>query len=209
MWNATGRWQGWADPPLSPVGERQTERAGERLRSGPWADLPPQVTVSSDLIRARRTAELLLAALDLTGPVRLDAGLREYNVGEWSGLSRDEIEARWPGDTERFATDPAFTPPGGESRDGFDGRVREAGSRIAAESMHSGTKRLLIVTHAGVVRALGRAAGRPEHHIGHLAGYWGRCTDLGLFPDEPVDLLEGLTEADATDAGEGTMEPAR
>jgi hypothetical protein len=60
---------------------------------------------------------------------------------------------------------------------------------------------VLVVAHGGVVRALARAAGAPESQIGHLAGYWGSYAPGGLFPDRPVNLLDGDL---AADAGEGT-----
>src|SRR2546423_12200717 len=54
-WNAQSRWQGQADPPLSALGERQAEEAAERL--GQIASISAIWT--SDLVRARRTAELI------------------------------------------------------------------------------------------------------------------------------------------------------
>src|SRR5919107_550504 len=56
-WNATGRWQGWADPPLSDLGRAQAEAAAP-------AAAPVDAVVSSDLRRARETAELMAARVD-------------------------------------------------------------------------------------------------------------------------------------------------
>src|SRR5213078_4235821 len=55
-WNADGRWQGQADPPLSALGEQQAVAATNRLDGvhAVWA---------SDLVRARRTAELMAGEL--------------------------------------------------------------------------------------------------------------------------------------------------
>jgi probable phosphoglycerate mutase len=87
-WNADGRWQGQADPPLSALGEQQAREAAARLRDvdALWA---------SDLDRARRTATILGDALGLG--VRVDARLRERHAGPWQGLTREQIEAEWPG----------------------------------------------------------------------------------------------------------------
>src|SRR5918995_495099 len=88
-WNAQGRWQGWADPPLSDIGRAQAESAAP-------AAAPVDAVVSSDLERARTTAELMAAVLD-AGAVRVEPGLRERDVGDFTGLTRAEIEERWPG----------------------------------------------------------------------------------------------------------------
>src|SRR5919109_2812903 len=91
-WNAQSRWQGQADPPLSPFGERQAEDATVRLAES--ASITAVWT--SDLVRARRTGELIAKRLGLDA-VHDEPRLRERDVGAWSGLTRDEIEARWPG----------------------------------------------------------------------------------------------------------------
>jgi broad specificity phosphatase PhoE len=197
VWNEAGLWQGWADPPLSPLGEEQTLQAAARLAAEPPFDL----LVASDLSRARRTGQLLAAALNLDVCSVLDPGLREYDVGVWSGHTREEIEAGWPGEIARFSANDMVAPPGGEDRAAFDARVVAAGRRVGEAAEQSGASRVLVVAHGGVVRALARAADQPEHRIGHLAGYWGRHTAAGLFPEQPVNLLDGQI---AADAGEGT-----
>jgi probable phosphoglycerate mutase len=197
VWNECGLWQGWADPPLSAVGLQQIRQAAARLAGEARFEL----VVSSDLGRAQRTAELLVDALDLTTCPSVDAGLREYDVGAWSGLTRDEIEARWPGEIARFSANEMVAPPGGENRAAFDARVRAAGARVADAAQRGGAEQVLVVAHGGVVRALARTAGQPDYRIGHLAGYWGSHTAGGLFPDRPVNLLDGEIVADT---GEGT-----
>jgi probable phosphoglycerate mutase len=205
VWNAEGRWQGWADPPLSAGGEQQTRLSAARLRDEPPFDL----VVSSDLARARRTAQLVAEVLEVTGPHWIEPGLREYNVGEWSGCTLQQIESRWPGETARFAGDAQFAPPGGESRTLFDARVAAAGRRVASQATAGELGRILVVAHGGVVRALARAAGQVEYRVGHLAGYRGWFTAAGLCPVRPVNLLDGLDGATATDAGEGAVRPPR
>jgi probable phosphoglycerate mutase len=197
VWNEAGLWQGWADPPLSALGEQQIKQAAARLAGQAAFEL----VVSSDLSRARRTAELLVDALDLATCPSLDPGLREYDVGAWSGHTREEIEAGWPGEIARFSSNENVAPPGGEDRAAFDARVAAAGGRVAQAARRGGAQRVLVVAHGGVVRALARAVGQPDHRIGHLAGYWGSHTAAGLFPEHPVNLLDGEIVADA---GEGT-----
>lgn len=182
VWNAEEKWQGHADPPLSEIGERQARAASRRLAP----DGPFDLVVSSDLVRARRTAELLSGNPE----VSVEPLLREYDVGQWSGLTRPEIERRWPGMLARFSGDLRSTPPGGEDRWAFDERVSDAAVAVALLAQREGAERVLVVTHGGVIRSLARRAGLPELRIGLLCGYRGECREGDLFPDEPLNLLE-------------------
>ena len=89
-WNADGRWQGQADPPLSPLGEAQAPRAS----SSPELDGVDALVDAPTSSGRARTAELLAAG---RGTVALEPRLRERHAGEWEGLTRAEIEAGWPG----------------------------------------------------------------------------------------------------------------
>src|SRR5690606_34165227 len=83
-WNAIGRWQGQADPPLSDLGRLQAREASRALGTvdAVWA---------SDLQRAVETAAIIAGELGV-GPVVVDPDLRERDAGEFSGLTRPEIE---------------------------------------------------------------------------------------------------------------------
>src|SRR3954451_18850203 len=83
-WNATGRWQGQADPPLSDQGRQQAIDAAARIGS-------VDVVVSSGLMRALETARIIADQVGV-GPVVVEPDLRERHVGEWSGLTHVEIE---------------------------------------------------------------------------------------------------------------------
>src|SRR5437763_3920586 len=124
VWNAERRWQGWADAPLSETGERQAAAAGARLREGGLA-----AAVASDLRRARRTAELISEDLSL-GPIRVDQGFRERDVGAWSALSAEEMEERFPGQREAWGEGKLDRPPGGESTPEVLERVDAAFARL-------------------------------------------------------------------------------
>ena len=146
-WNALGRWQGQADPPLSEAGRRSAHALAERL-AGEAAGA--SALVSSDLLRARETAGILSRALRLEPEVW--PLLREADVGSWSGRASAEIEALWPDDYRRFrAGDPELRPGGGESRRALRSRalgaVRELEQRFAGGSV-------VLVTHLGWIRAL-------------------------------------------------------
>jgi len=144
-WNASGRWQGHADPPLSPRGELQARALAERM-AGERATL----LISSDLRRACQTAEALGAVLGLEP--KIDPRLRELDVGRWSGLHRSEIEAIAPEALARFESgDPRVRPGGGESRAELRARSRRA---IADWVASEPDGRIVVVTHLGFIRAL-------------------------------------------------------
>ncbi len=86
-WNAEGRAQGHADISLDSGGRRQAEAMAAAL-----ADLDPTLLFSSDLARARETAAFVEKATGLTAVE--DSRLREYDVGERTGLTREEFAER-------------------------------------------------------------------------------------------------------------------
>jgi broad specificity phosphatase PhoE len=133
-WNRDGIWQGWADPPLNATGRAQARALADQLRDAPF-----DAVYSSDLRRARETAEIVADPHGV--PVVADPGLREIDIGAWSGLTRAQIEARFP-DGER---------PGGETREQHAARVVAAVERIARE--HPGG-RVLVVSHGGTFRRI-------------------------------------------------------
>lgn len=173
-WNMEGRWQGQADPPLAPEGEAQSRAAAGRVGA---VDL----VITSDLQRARRTGELLAPGARL----RTEAGLREFDVGAWSGHTRAEIEQRWPGELAEFDAGRLDAPPGSEGRRHFEERVAEAAARVA--DLAAG--RTLVVTHGGVVRALARRQDRRDGRYSHLCGFEATVKGRTLSLLHPVDLL--------------------
>ncbi|HMG27785.1 MAG TPA: histidine phosphatase family protein [Acidimicrobiia bacterium] len=176
-WNAQSRWQGHSDPPLSPFGERQAEDATARL-----AEIATVTTVwVSDLSRARRTGELIAQRLGLDG-VREEPRLRERDVGAWSGLTRAEIEERWPGYLAARRSPPDF--------EGDDALLARTRAGLAAV-VDGASGDVLVVTHGGVIRTIERSLGATPESLPNLGGRWllaGSPTDLRL--GERVVLLE-------------------
>ena len=101
---------------------------------------------TSDLARALETAEIIGAALGL--PIRPDARFREKDAGDWTGLTRDQIEAGWP----RYLADHR-RPNGFEVDSGVLARVLDGLADVHRE--HPG-EMVLIVSHGGVLRAMER-----------------------------------------------------
>ncbi|HLX32748.1 MAG TPA: histidine phosphatase family protein [Gaiellaceae bacterium] len=126
-WNADGRLQGHTDRPLTDYGRRQARKLADEL-GGEELD----AIYSSDLARARETAEIVAERLGL--PVALDPDLREKDWGNWEGLTtveRDRVE---------------FV---GESTEAHQERMLRALRAIAER--HPGG-RVLVVTHGGSMR---------------------------------------------------------
>jgi broad specificity phosphatase PhoE len=141
----TRRFIGHLDVPLSPHGEAQIAALARRLASVRLA-----AVYSSDLVRTRRSAEILaatqcLAALPL-------AGLREFAMGRWEGLTAEEIRARAPeAFTEWMADVGRFQFPGGECLEQVAARSWAAFEDIVAA--HEG-EAVAIVAHGGSLRAI-------------------------------------------------------
>ncbi|MGI8777598.1 MAG: histidine phosphatase family protein [Acidimicrobiales bacterium] len=164
-WNAQGRWQGWSDPPLSELGRAQAaEAAGHLARFGLTS------LTASDLDRARTTASIVADPLGLA-PVAIDADLREYHVGDWEGLTRPEIELRWPDHLDAWRNGRLAATPGGETRVAFLVRVTAGLARIGASD--DAGQCALVITHGGVIRAVEQLAGGERSAvIDNLAGRW-------------------------------------
>jgi probable phosphoglycerate mutase len=141
-WNSERRWQGWADQPLNEVGRAQARELGASL-----ANRGIDAVYSSDLLRAAQTARIVAETLGLT--VTVDRGLREVDVGDWSGRVHSEIEGLDPEGYERWQNGGKGWN-GGESYEQMGERVVAAILRIALR--HPG-QTLLIVTHGGSIRA--------------------------------------------------------
>lgn len=146
-WNVAKRWQGQTDTPLTREGERQARLVAERLASEP--ERPWTRIVSSDLQRARRTADAIGEALGLR--VEAEPRFRERDVRDWSGLTHAEVEARDPDVYRAFRRgDPTLRLGGGESTLDLRERALEAIRDLhAAEDAH-----VIVVTHLGLIRSL-------------------------------------------------------
>ena len=149
----TRRFIGHLDVPLSVRGEAQCLSQSVRLR-----DVPVSAIYASDLVRARRSGELLGASRGLSPTIVPD--LKEMAMGRWEGLTAEEIKAREP---EAFAAWMAgvgeFPFPEGESVPDLAARAWPAFEAVVGA--HGGAT-IAIVAHGGTNRALlCRALGLP------------------------------------------------
>jgi broad specificity phosphatase PhoE len=155
-WNADGRWQGHFDAPLSELGERQAAAAVDAVAALGIAGL-----VTSDLQRAHRTAELVQPP---EVSIVVDAALRERDAGAWTGLTRDEIEERYPGDLAAYRSGPGF--------EGDDALLARVVPGLTALVPGPDDEVVLVVTHGGVIRVLERLLGAPSVPVPNLGGRW-------------------------------------
>lgn len=153
-WNAMGRWQGQADIELTDLGYEQARRAADKL--GMF-----DAIVSSDLIRARNTAAIIANGLGI-GLLEPDIRLRETHVGEWQGLTHDQIERDWPGYLAEHKR-----PPGFEDDASIVARVTDALTDLATQFPGG---ELLCIAHAGVIRVMRRAHRVTDTRIANLGG---------------------------------------
>lgn len=166
-WNLGGRFQGQSDVPLDATGVEQARSSARLL-----AALGPAAIVSSDLERATATAAELAAVTGL--PVRTDPGLRETNLGSWQGLTRAEVEQRFPGEAAAWLRGGLDRRGGGESMTEVADRavlaVESALEKVGAD----GT--LIAVTHGGSGRVvIARMIALPPEHWSALGGLSNCC----------------------------------
>lgn len=162
-WNDVGRFQGHADIELDEVGHAQAKAAALVL-----ARLAPVRIWSSDLSRARQTADALAEATGLT-PVALPA-LREYDVGTRTGMTFDEFEAAFPDEYAAWlAGDESLTVPGAETTSDVRARIVPA-MRSCFDSLGPGETGILVAHGAALRVGVAGLLGWPDDIDETLAG---------------------------------------
>lgn len=161
-WNLEHRFQGKTDVPLDDMGKRQA-----RAAAGLLAALHPQLIVSSDLSRARDTAQALA---DRTGlPISTDPRLRETDGGAWEGKRREELLVSDPDAYRAWLAGEPLRPGGnGEHRSEVGARVKAAIDD--AIKLTTAGRTAVVVTHGGAARSvLSPLLNRPFEQIRFFA----------------------------------------
>lgn len=188
-WNREGRMQGWAPVPLNETGREQAAATGRWLAERYEFDR----VLASDLRRTRETTELLLESIDASPS--FESAWRERGLGVYQGLTRADIESRYPEfglrETAYRATD--VVPEGGES-------LRTVHERVVGrfEDLHGDDGTTLLVTHGGpLCILLGYAKGHDlttalsAHHLDNCAASEFRANGAGTtVVDENVTVPE-------------------
>ena len=146
VWNAEGRYQGRLDSPLTPSGWEQARATAEAMRARGVERL-----LCSPLGRALHTARVVSEMIGL--PVEVDAELTESDLGRWEGLTRQEVDARFPGERAwRGADRVSYSHAGGESLADMLSRARAVADRLDERTTligaHSGINRVLVAVLA-------------------------------------------------------------
>jgi len=149
---AENRFSGAGGADLSDEGRRQAARLGERLR-----DDGINAVYASPLARSADTARIIADACGPTPILRNE--LREISHGPWEGLTRAEVEERFPGEYESWEADPfTYAPAGAESGVAVLARalptIREIVTAHAGQSVvvvsHKATIRLVLCSLLGI-----------------------------------------------------------
>ncbi|GGC92877.1 2,3-bisphosphoglycerate-dependent phosphoglycerate mutase [Chelatococcus reniformis] len=151
-WNLKNLFTGWKDPDLTALGVEEAKAAGHRLKA---RALSFDRCFTSDLTRAQRTLDLILAALGQTAlPIARDQALNERDYGELSGLNKDDARARW-GEEQVHVWRRSYDvpPPGGESLKDTAARVLPYYIRTILPAVMRG-ERTLVAAHGNSLRAL-------------------------------------------------------
>lgn len=142
---AEDRFSGSANADLSDEGRQQAAMLGERLR-----DEGITAAYCSPLSRTRETARIVAEPCGLQ--VELRDELREIGHGHWEGLTRREVEERFPDEYAAWEEDPfTFAPEGGESGVAVLARALPVVREIVTR--HPG-ERVLVVSHKATIRLL-------------------------------------------------------
>lgn len=152
-WNAENRFQGHSDRPLTEVGRAQARALADEL-----AETLLDAVYASPLRRALETAEIVATRKGL--PIVTLPDLREVDVGGWAGLSREEVEARFPNAFHRWVGGGEGWEDG-ESYADMAARVIAEVRRIAARHPNGS---VLVVSHGGPIRAVHAAAAGIDVH---------------------------------------------
>jgi glucosyl-3-phosphoglycerate phosphatase len=166
--NAARIWQGHLDTPLSERGIEQADAVGPAI-----AALSPSRIVSSDLTRARLTAQSVGRACGI--PVELDPRFREIDVGAWQGLTSTQVTDGWPQVQEALTR-------GEDARRGDHGEtVAEVADRVGAaltehlEALGPG-ECLVVSTHGASGRTAAAWLLGLEHDLAwRVLGALGNC----------------------------------
>src|SRR5438477_894725 len=143
--SAEDRFAGASDIELSEVGREQARRLAERLRHEEIA-----AVYASPMGRTVETAQILAAPHELK--VQTTDGFREISHGHWEGMTRRDVEEKFPQEMAEWEKDPyTFAPAGGES--GLAVTARALPALIDLVREHPG-ENILVVSHKATIRLL-------------------------------------------------------
>ena len=193
--NAKGVWQGHGDSPLSDLGRTQTDALRRAL-----AEEEYDLVVSSDLSRAADTAQ------SAGRPLELDPAWREIDVGDWEGMTMEEVVEQFPEQIAALKERRAFAVGGAESWPEVFARADGALRALRGRRPEGG--RAIVFTHGGIIAAilagLVGARGRWPWPLGRMRNT-GRSTLR--FSGNRVELVGHNDDSHVPDHQRKTYQP--
>jgi 2,3-bisphosphoglycerate-dependent phosphoglycerate mutase len=149
LWNLENRFTGWVDVPLTPAGEEEARRAGERLRGVHF-----DVAYTSTLTRAQETLRIIMETAGFEVPVIRDQALNERHYGDLQGLNKAETAERYGADQVHiWRRSYATPPPNGEALKDTAERTLPFFERAILGDIKQG-KDVLVVAHGNSNRSI-------------------------------------------------------
>lgn len=135
---------GWSNQPLTEKGLKQSEELARKLKYG---NCNAEIIYSSDLLRARQTAEILAQHLNLE--VEYNAEFREVNNGDLAGMDNELADKLYPNlYWRKLEWEQHY--PNGESPKEFYERIKSAWEKL----IKSNHKNVILVSHGGVINVI-------------------------------------------------------
>ena len=145
QWNLENRFTGWVDQPLSPKGEEEAKKAGEKIKGMKFDKV-----FTSVLKRAINTYEIAAKEAGLNLPVEEDKALNERMYGDLQGLNKDECREKFGAEQVHiWRRSYDIPPPGGESLKDTAERVMPYYHSKIEPELKAG-KNILIVSIANI-----------------------------------------------------------
>jgi alpha-ribazole phosphatase len=178
---APGQLLGQTDKPLSARGMAQAQQLAEQLSPAKL-----MAVYSSDLQRARLTAEIIAKSVDLK--VQESSAWREVDMGDWEEQTVAALHQQTPALVAQIFNDPAsFQYPGGESFAEFTARVNAALDELIMTHQNGD---VALVAHGGVCRAIiGSALEIPMRNWLRIAQHYGCLNVIEWYSGNPVVSL--------------------
>jgi 2,3-bisphosphoglycerate-dependent phosphoglycerate mutase len=151
-WNLKNLFTGWKDPDLTDQGVEEAKAAGRKLKA---AGLGFDIAFTSDLLRAQRTMQLLLAELGAPNlPTVRSVALNERDYGDLSGLNKADAAEKWgPEQVHIWRRSYDVPPPGGESLKDTVARTLPYYCQSILPAVLNG-QRVIVAAHGNSLRAL-------------------------------------------------------
>jgi alpha-ribazole phosphatase/probable phosphoglycerate mutase len=178
-----GIFNGQMDVDITPRGVKHMERAAEFI-----AEAGVKKIYSSNLKRTVRGAKIISNQIGFNESREVVPEIKEIHLGEWQGLSGDEIDSLYPGmREERYANIEHFRIPGGETLTELSERVVPAVTRIA---MHHQGEAIAIVAHAGPNRVfLCQVLGLSLERVYHIQQDYGAINVINYSDNHSTVLM--------------------